>query len=136
MKITINIDASEVQNISTPVVEVQSTTTDNNSSYLNKPPYKGVMVVKAHRVGDDKKNAKVYEFRYHPEDYPEINGISKGVPLHVGYLSSVRVNPNQFHPTSKGLLPFKIIESDRYCGPNNVYYPVLFEVFDFSWEEK
>lgn len=133
MKINITVEVPDSSKEEKPKVEVKTVTP--KTDYHEKPPYKEVMIVKARRVQDkDKKDARAYQFRYNPEDYPEVNGISAGVPLVCG-LSSIKVNPNKFHPTSKGLLPFRISEHDNYCGPGGICYPVLFEVFDFEWEE-
>lgn len=134
MKINITVELPETSQKVSRAVEVK--TMPEYRDYHDKPPYKGVMVVKARRVQDkNKEDARVYQFKYRPEDYPEVNGCSAGIPLVCGY-SSVRVHPNKFHPNSKGLLPFRIYENDRYCGPGGTCYPVMFEVFDFEWESK
>ena len=134
MKISITLEVPEGTKEVTPKVEVK--TVAPKDDYYPKPPFTGTMIVKARRVQDkNKENARVYKFKYRPDEYPEVNGLSKGVPLTVGVTCSVRVNPNQFHPTSKGLLSFRITEHDNYGGPDSNYYPVLFDVFDFEWEE-
>lgn len=133
MKITITIDVPDTLQ-QAPLVEI--VLPKKEEDYLQKPPYKGILIVKAHRAQDkNKPDARVYQFRYCPDEYPEINGLSRGVPLVCGY-SAVRVNPNKFHPNSKGLLPFRIHEHDEYCGAGGTLYPVVFEVFDFEWEMK
>lgn len=133
MKINITVELPESSQKTSPTVEVK--TLPEKKDYHDKPPFKGVMIVKARRVQDkDKPDARVYQFRYRTEDYPEVNGLSAGVPLVCGY-SSVRVNPNKFWPSSKDLLPFRISEYDSYCSPGGICFPVMFEVFDFEWEE-
>jgi hypothetical protein len=133
MKINISIELPESSGKIIPEVSVK--TQSNGDDYRNKPPYKGIMVIKARRVQDkNKSDAREYEFKYNPEEYPETNNISKGVPFACGNMCPVRVNPAQFYPGSKGLLPFTIVESDKYCTNNGIWYPVLFEVFDFEWE--
>lgn len=133
MKINITVEVPETSPEVKPAVEVK--TIPEKKDYHQKPPFKGVMVCKAKRLKDkNRDDARIYQFRYNPKDYPEVNGRSTGIPLQCGY-SSIRVNPNQFWPSSRGLLPFVISEHDNYCGPGGTCYPVLFEVFDFEWEE-
>lgn len=134
MKINITVELPENSQAVTPAIKVE-TVKPEKKDYHDKPPFKGIMIVKAHRLQDkDKKDARVYQFRYNPKDYPEKDNLSKGIPIACGY-SCVRVNPNQFWPSSKGLLPFNIVEHDIYARPGGTCYPVTFEVFDFEWEE-
>jgi hypothetical protein len=108
-----------------------------------KPPEKprpGTLVLKARRatdVADGTKDAREYTFKYKPEDYSKTEGsLFGGVPIQVNGLSSIRIDPRQFPPSNKGLLPFRIIERDNFCSSSGTLYPVAFIVHDFEWEDE
>lgn len=135
MKITITIDDAAFSKEISLNTDTLNSKSVSKKDYHNEPPYKGIMIIKAKRERDRNiKDARIYEFRYNPKDYPEANGLSAGVPIPCG-MSSIRVNPNKFHPTSKGLLPFQIIEHDDYSGAGTCY-PVKFDVIDFEWQNE